>query len=127
MSNNFRDDDAVGYGKPPKQHRFKPGQSGNPKGRPKQSRNRLAILAEELRTTVPVTENGGRKMMPKGNIIMRQLVNQASKGNRRAIQLLFISWGIIDENDAEGASALRRRPYPPPGALLPHSGDQGRQ
>jgi hypothetical protein len=25
---------AVGPGKPPKEHQFKPGQSGNPKGRP---------------------------------------------------------------------------------------------
>ena len=26
---------SVGYGKPPKQHQFQPGQCGNPKGRPK--------------------------------------------------------------------------------------------
>ena len=31
----------VGYAKPPKQHRFKPGQSGNPAGRPRGSRNKL--------------------------------------------------------------------------------------
>ena len=28
-------DYEIGYGKPPKQTRFKPGQSGNPRGRPK--------------------------------------------------------------------------------------------
>ena len=28
-------DYEVGYGKPPKHSRFKPGQSGNPKGRPR--------------------------------------------------------------------------------------------
>ena len=27
----------VGYGRPPKEYQFKPGQSGNPKGRPKNS------------------------------------------------------------------------------------------
>jgi hypothetical protein len=29
------DDDEVGFGKPPKKHQWKPGQSGNPKGRPR--------------------------------------------------------------------------------------------
>ena len=29
-----RTSDDVGYGRPPKHTRFKPGQSGNPKGRP---------------------------------------------------------------------------------------------
>ena len=31
------DDDYVGYGHPPKKHRFKKGNSGNPQGRPKKS------------------------------------------------------------------------------------------
>ena len=35
------DDYEVGYGKPPKSRQWKPGQSGNPKGRPKGARNRL--------------------------------------------------------------------------------------
>ena len=31
-------DYEVGYGKPPKEHRFKKGQSGNPRGRPKDAK-----------------------------------------------------------------------------------------
>ena len=41
-------DDDVGYGKPPRSRRFKPGQSGNPKGRPKGAKNRDTILRELL-------------------------------------------------------------------------------
>ena len=37
----------VGYGKPPKAHRFKPGRSGNPRGRPKGSRNKGRLLQFE--------------------------------------------------------------------------------
>ena len=35
----------VGYGKPPQATRFQPGKSGNPKGRPKGSRNRTKLPA----------------------------------------------------------------------------------
>ena len=41
------DDDEVGYRKPPKPHRFKNGQSGNPRGRPKGSKSRKPVLSEE--------------------------------------------------------------------------------
>ena len=33
------DDDPVGYKTPPKNTQFQPGQSGNPKGRPKGTKN----------------------------------------------------------------------------------------
>ena len=37
----------VGYGKPPVHTQFKPGQSGNPKGRPKGAKNKRPKLNEE--------------------------------------------------------------------------------
>lgn len=40
-------DYAVGYGKPRADPRFKPGRSGNPKGRPKGSKNERPGLYEE--------------------------------------------------------------------------------
>ena len=41
-------DAEVGYKKPPREHQFKPGQSGNPSGRPPGTRNRRTIAAEML-------------------------------------------------------------------------------
>ena len=43
------DDYEVGYKKPPIHTRFKPGVSGNPKGRPKGTKNLATDLAEENR------------------------------------------------------------------------------
>lgn len=45
------DDDAVGYGRPPRSGQFKPGQSGNPLGRP-----RKAAKAKQLLPTIQPTQ-----------------------------------------------------------------------
>ena len=56
---------SVGYGRPPEETRFKPGQSGNPKGRPKGSKNLRTLFAEELRRSVTLKENGKTRRVPK--------------------------------------------------------------
>jgi hypothetical protein len=53
-------DYEVGHGKPPRHTRFKKGQSGNPRGRPKGSKNLPTLLTEALNEPVVVAENGKR-------------------------------------------------------------------
>src|ERR1700742_2968486 len=48
--------DGVGYKRPPKHTQFRPGQSGNPKGRPKGTQNLKSDLREELGEIVRVRE-----------------------------------------------------------------------
>ncbi len=52
----------IGYKCPPKSGQFKPGQSGNPKGRRKGSRNFLTLLEQELGQSIVVNENGKKKV-----------------------------------------------------------------
>jgi hypothetical protein len=78
----------IGYGKPPKATRFKPGESGNSKGRPKGSKNLATLLEEELSATVPVTENGKRKMISKLRVAVKQLVNKCAGGDLKAFGVM---------------------------------------
>ncbi len=51
-------DYEVGRGKPPRSSQFKPGQSGNPGGRKKGSRNFRTIVLEVLDSEIELTEGG---------------------------------------------------------------------
>jgi hypothetical protein len=79
----------VGFGKPPLRSRFKPGQSGNPKGRPRGSKNLATLLDEELNARVPITENGKRKNVTMRKAISKQTVRKAAAGEERFIKLVF--------------------------------------
>ncbi len=68
--------------------RYKPGQSGNPKGRPRGSKNKSTILREILSQKVTVHQNGKTLKMNKLTVIMMTLVNKALAGDLRAISTL---------------------------------------
>ena len=90
QGDGYRDGkDAIGYAKPPMAKRFKPGQSGNPKGRPKGSRGFAAELTEELGETIRVSENGKVKKLSKQRAMIKSLVAKAAKGDPKAIQIVL--------------------------------------
>lgn len=98
----------VGFGKPPKEHQFRPGQSGNPKGRPKDARNLATDLKEELEEKIVVTEGGRQKEMSKQRAMVKTLVAKALKGDTRAAQtLITLKLGVEQaESDRPGEEIL---------------------
>lgn len=85
------------YGKPTVATRFKPGQSGNPRGRPRGAKKKtLPHLAEErLKTlvieeayrTIPIIERGQCINVPMIQAVFRSLAMNAVKGNNRSAQI----------------------------------------
>lgn len=82
-------DYQIGYKRPPKGTRFRPGHSGNPKGRPKGTKNLKTDLLEELQERIQVREGGQPKTLSKQRAMVKSLTNQAIQGDARASSILF--------------------------------------
>jgi hypothetical protein len=83
------DDDKVGYCKPPKHSRFKPGQSGNPLGRPRKNRSIETMIKRELDQMVVIKEGGREIRLRKVEALIKQLVNRAISGDQKPMQLVI--------------------------------------
>jgi hypothetical protein len=79
----------VGYGRPPKATQFKPGKSGNPKGRPKGPKSVGAVLYDILHRRIGVTENGTTRRIPVLEVMLRRLANEAVRSDPRALKLIL--------------------------------------
>ncbi len=83
------DDESVGYRKPPRHTQFQKGQSGNPNGRPKGSKNLATLISSVLKERVTITENGKRRTITKLEAMTKQLANKGASGDPKATQLLL--------------------------------------
>jgi len=92
----------TGYKNPPHATRFKPGQSGNPTGRPKKTKSLALELVDELGELVPST---GSKIT-NARAIAKTLVREAIDGNMRAIAILASCCGKQLTGEEEPAEQI---------------------
>jgi hypothetical protein len=94
--------DDVGYGRPPTQSRWQPGQSGNPKGRPKASKAALLeSMAAVLSQPVTARDSDGKAVELGGlEAGYLALCRKALKGDSGALfQAVKMMLEIIPEGD----------------------------
>jgi hypothetical protein len=96
------DEKKGGRGNPPKHRQFRKGASGNPKGRPKGSKNLSTVIMEAARDEVSATINGKTRKISKLQATAMQLATKASVGDQAAINR-FLDW--VDEIEMRAAAA----------------------
>jgi len=86
------DDYEIGYRKPPKHTRWKKGQSGNEKGRPKKKLGLSDFekaFDEALSDSLAVNDNGTARKIKKLKAFAIQTVNKALKGHHPSANLVM--------------------------------------
>lgn len=97
----------VGYAKPPNSTKFQKGKSGNPRGRPKGSKNQTpalheerfkTLIMEEAYRTVKVNEGDKQITIPIAQAIVRSMAVNAVRGDQRAQKTFtdLLSWVETD-------------------------------
>lgn len=108
-SRNVSASAAVGYGRPPVHTRFKPGKSGNPKGRPRNTRNLRTIIQDVLTTKIVLRQGQGKRSISKlEGIVLRQVENALKGDDKAALATLKMAAqvGLLEgpESDIEAAA-----------------------
>ena len=98
----------MGYKKPPAHTRFKKGQSGNPRGRPRQDLTAAEMFAEEFQSNISIMENGRRIRINKLRLVFKRVINQAIAGNTRPLVSILQRLNAL-ENLRRAPTEARRR------------------
>jgi hypothetical protein len=81
----------VGYKKPPQKYRFKKGQSGNPRGRPKvnKAKGHLAILDQLLSEKIEIRESGQQKKVTKLEAFLKKMFADTMNGDKSSTKMML--------------------------------------
>lgn len=96
---------VVGFGRPPMRTQFKPGQSGNPRGRPKRAKGMKTITIEVLTEKVSIRTAKGTRRVSKMEAVLHKLTEKAFAGDVRAQQALIVYYTKYVSDDRETQSS----------------------
>lgn len=102
----LREHYEVGYGKPPREHQFKPGVSPNPSGRPKKKGKRptgnelIDMIREEIEREITIQIDGKPQKMPmKRAIIRANLTRAVAKGTPQSLRVVLDLFQQVSQED----------------------------
>ena len=97
-------DYAVGYKRPPTATQFRPGQSGNPAGRPKGRKNMRTAVREILESEVQVSIGQRKRTVSLLEALVYRLFNSAVAGDLKAIPHALNLARMYDLDEAADAT-----------------------
>ena len=89
MEQNDDWEDEVGYKKPPRRTQFKPGQSGNPKGRPKKPKTVADVFLKQVSKNVTISIGGKVERKSMLEAIAIKHINKAATGDAKSTALVL--------------------------------------
>ena len=99
------EEEEVGYARPPRHTRFPKGRSGNPRGRPRGTRNLKTDLMEELGERILVREGERARKISKQRAVVKTIMTRTLKGDARAAGLLLSLMTRLDPGEGAGEPA----------------------
>ena len=95
---------TVGYGRPPKEHRFQSGQSGNQKGRPKGSKNTDTLVREILDGKIEVRTGSNARKISVREAILTRFAEFALKGDTKSAAFLLQRYDMAETGNEHANS-----------------------
>jgi hypothetical protein len=91
MTREDDDDDRVGYGKPPKRTRFRPGQSGNPRGRSRavDFKDWENPIQKYMLEPMTVTIKGKKEKVPVVDALIKTAIRRSLEGCTKHLKVLL--------------------------------------
>jgi len=96
----------VGYGRPPLEHQFKPGQSGNKRGRPKGSKSEATILNELLSRKININQNGTTRRISVLEGMLLKFAEDALRGNPKSAAFLLARKQLTESFEQPATATL---------------------
>jgi hypothetical protein len=96
----------MGKGKPPKQHQFAKGKSGNPGGKKKETLNLKTILMTIAESPIEITENGRKVKVQMAEKLILRHFQEALRGRPQSIVDLLDRLDRYSSSQPEHAEEL---------------------